>query len=230
MNGTNGAGFNFTGTFSAATDYNAFDVVTYNGSTYDATVAIPQGGNTPDQNPSWALMAQKGDAGTAGPTGPTGPVGEAGPVGPAGPTGPSGAAGAKGATGTTGGTGPAGAQGPVGPSHVYVTSGVSNTCPAVVVNSFQGAICSNGISLPPGSYAITATGTVSTFSGSYGCAIYVGNQTVGGYSVTAFQVNALFPTTIVGTASIGSTSTALLACNQTIGAASIMAILVGGIN
>lgn len=92
-NGTNGQGFNVTGPFNPATAYNAFDLATYNGSSYVATVAVPAGGTTPDQNPSWLLLAQAGAPGTAGATGPAGPTGPTGPQGPAGPPGPQGPAG-----------------------------------------------------------------------------------------------------------------------------------------
>jgi hypothetical protein len=71
-NGTNGTGFNFTGPFNLSTNYNPYDVVTYNGSTYDATTAIPPGGQTPDQNSAWSVMAQVGAAGPAGAAGPGG--------------------------------------------------------------------------------------------------------------------------------------------------------------
>src|ERR1019366_8980028 len=62
--GTNGTGFNFTGPFNSATNYNPYDAVTYNGSTYDATTTIPAGGTTPDQNPAWTVMALAGAPGT----------------------------------------------------------------------------------------------------------------------------------------------------------------------
>ena len=64
--GANGTGFNFRSVFDNSTNYAAYDVVTYNGSTYDATVAIPPGGGTPDTNPAWSLMAQIGAQGQPG--------------------------------------------------------------------------------------------------------------------------------------------------------------------
>jgi hypothetical protein len=66
--------------------------VTYNGSTYVATVTN-RGENTPDINPKWSLMAQAGAAGASGPAGPQGPPspqevpGIPEPVGPQGPQG-----------------------------------------------------------------------------------------------------------------------------------------------
>ncbi|MGA9567428.1 MAG: DNRLRE domain-containing protein, partial [Candidatus Korobacteraceae bacterium] len=103
--GTNGQGFNFRSAFSNSTNYNAYDVVTYNGSTYEATVAIAAGGGTPVQNSHWALMAQQGSQGSAGATGPqgaTGPTGATGAQGPQGTQGPIGVTGPQGPQGTTG--------------------------------------------------------------------------------------------------------------------------------
>ncbi len=112
--GANGQGFNFRNAFSNSTNYNAYDVVTYNGSTYEATVAIAAGQGTPIQNPNWALMAQQGAQGTAGATG---------PQGASGPQGPTGAAGAQGAQGTQGPIGLTGAQGPQGTAGTAGTNG-----------------------------------------------------------------------------------------------------------
>ncbi len=61
--GTSGQGFVFRNAFSNSTNYNAYDVVTYNGSSYEATMAIASGGGTPDLNAKWALLAQQGAAG-----------------------------------------------------------------------------------------------------------------------------------------------------------------------
>jgi len=108
--GTNGTGFNFTGLFNPSTTYNAFDVVTYQGSTYDATTSIPASTTTPDIAPGWVLMAQMGAAGTPGLPGP------AGAIGPAGSNGATGATGAKGDTGAVGSQGPIGVDGATGPT------------------------------------------------------------------------------------------------------------------
>jgi len=100
-NGTNGTGFNFTGPFSTVVSYNAYDVATYNGSTYVATVAIPSGNLTPDGNPSWSLMVQEGAVGPSGVQGLPGPPGPSTP-GPQGPQGPAGVAGPAGPGGYNG--------------------------------------------------------------------------------------------------------------------------------
>ncbi len=128
-NGTNGTGFNFTGPFNSTTNYNAYDVVTYNGSTYDATVVIAPGGNNPDENPNWALMAQQGTAGATGPQGPqgnTGATGQAGLQGLTGAIGSQGPAGVTGPQGPIGMTGATGPQGPAGPSIPGVGSDGAN--------------------------------------------------------------------------------------------------------
>ncbi|MGB7552890.1 MAG: DNRLRE domain-containing protein, partial [Candidatus Korobacteraceae bacterium] len=109
--GSNGQGFTFRAAFNNGTSYNPYDVVTYNGSTYDASVAIPPGGGTPDQNPHWTLMAQEGaqgqqgqqgSQGQQGPQGQTGATGPQGPIGPIGPQGPQGDQGQAGSNGTNG--------------------------------------------------------------------------------------------------------------------------------
>lgn len=99
--GANGTGFTFLNGYDAYATYTSGDVVTYKGSSYIAIV--PNGPNptgpSPDQNPSWSVMAAAGAAGVAGPAGPAGPqgmqglmgaMGNPGPAGPAGPTGPQG--------------------------------------------------------------------------------------------------------------------------------------------
>ena len=121
-NGTNGTGFNFTGAFNSATNYNPYDVVTYGGSTYEATVAIAAGGATPDQNPSWSLMAQAGAPGTNGINGTNGATGPQGPIGLTGATGPQGAIGLTGANGAAGAIGP---QGPIGLTGAPGTNGAN---------------------------------------------------------------------------------------------------------
>src|SRR5579872_1288542 len=96
--GLAGQGFTFRGAWSPTGVYNAYDVVTYNGQTYEASSPI---GASVTFNPgSWNLWAQMGATGATGPagtggagsTGPTGPTGSAGPAGPTGPTGATGAA------------------------------------------------------------------------------------------------------------------------------------------
>ena len=117
--GTGGTGFNFRRAFDLTATYAPYDIVTYNGSTYDAVASIGPGGATPDVNTNWALMAEQGAAGPAGATGPQGPIGltgAAGPQGIQGVPGATGATGPQGPTGLTGAAGTTGLQGPMGPS------------------------------------------------------------------------------------------------------------------
>ncbi len=109
--GKDGAGFNFRNIFDSNATYAVNDLVTYNGSTYVATV-VNHGENTPDINPNWSLMAQAGAAGAPGPAGPQGPTG---PMGVQGSSGPQGGPGTSGLVGPQGPTGATGVQGPQGP-------------------------------------------------------------------------------------------------------------------
>jgi hypothetical protein len=112
--GSNGTGFNFRNAFDSTATYAPYDVITYNGSTYDANAAITPGGANPDVNPSWTLMAQAGTNGANGTPGATGSQGPQGPQGPMGSAGAAGAAGPQGFPGVNGATGPAGPTGPQG--------------------------------------------------------------------------------------------------------------------
>ena len=105
--------------------------------------------------------APTGPAGPAGPAGPQGDPGPAGPTGEIGATGPKGAtgpAGPQGAKGDAGATGPAGAQGPTGPSDAY--SALSSSV-MVASADYSAPTVIASLSLPAGSYAITATGLVN---------------------------------------------------------------------
>ncbi len=72
--GAAGTGFNFCAAFDNAATYAAYDVVSYNGSSYNAKTATSPGDPTPDVNPNWSLMAQQGAAGTAGAQGAAGGI------------------------------------------------------------------------------------------------------------------------------------------------------------
>lgn len=124
--GTNGTGFNFTGTFNPATAYNAYDVATYQGSTYDAATPIASNSGTPDVNPQWVLMAQMGAAGAPGAPGSTGPAGTPGAQGPPGPQGPQGNTGPQGSPGINGLNGTNGMDGAPGPAGPQGLSGDMN--------------------------------------------------------------------------------------------------------
>lgn len=126
--GSTGAGLQGIVVFNPAQSplYPAGQVVTFNGSTYIATVAGPIG--TPGSSSDYLLIAggATGAQGLQGPqgeygvggtgaTGATGAQGIQGPPGPgAGETGPTGATGTAGLAGPTGATGTAGVAGPTG--------------------------------------------------------------------------------------------------------------------
>lgn len=82
---------NYTGNYSATTNYALHDAVSFGGSTYISLVS-GNAGNTPSSNPAdWAVLAAQGPvgpAGAAGATGPQGPTGSAGATGATGPVGP----------------------------------------------------------------------------------------------------------------------------------------------
>jgi hypothetical protein len=88
--GAAGTGFNFRAAFDNTVSYAAYDVVSYNGSSYNAKTATNPGDPTPDVNPNWSLMAQQGAAGPGGAQGAVGPQGMPGPMGLQGPQGPQG--------------------------------------------------------------------------------------------------------------------------------------------
>lgn len=107
-------GLNWTGAWTAATNYATGDAVSYNGSSWIAKQA-----NTnvnPVEGSDWTIIARKGDTGATGPQGPVGATGATGPQGPIGPTG---------ATGVTGSQGPPGPAGPVGPQGSQGLTGVT---------------------------------------------------------------------------------------------------------
>ena len=133
--GAAGQGFNFRGAFAGSASYAAYDVVSYNGSSYDATAATNPGDPTPDVNPNWSLMAQQGAAGANGAAGASGPIGL---------TGATGAAGAQGPQGLTGATGPAGTQGPQG------IPGLNGSTGAQGPPGVNGALGSQGPAGPTG--------------------------------------------------------------------------------
>lgn len=86
-NGTPGQGFNFRAAFDQTAAYAAYDVVTFNGSSYVAKAATNPGDPSPDVNSSWSVFAQQGPSGPPGPAGPQGPQGLMGFSGPQGPPG-----------------------------------------------------------------------------------------------------------------------------------------------
>ena len=94
-------------------------------------------------------------------------TGPRGPRGVTGAPGATGAAGAPGAAGAAGAPGPVGAQGPAGPSDLYLDSSTS----ANLTDGVPSTIAT--LSLPAGSYLLTATGyaTGATADGTVTCQV-----------------------------------------------------------
>lgn len=89
--GDTGQGYNDLGLWVEGGEYHPYDTVTYNGSTYNCTVAINPSNTPPsDDNAHFELFAKSGETGPQGPQGETGPQGPQGPQGVPGPVGPSG--------------------------------------------------------------------------------------------------------------------------------------------
>ena len=100
--GATGQGFTYRGAWAASTAYNAYDVVTYSGQTYEAPAGFTSG--TTFNAANWSLWAAQGATGATGATGPQGSTGATGPQGATGSTGATGPAGTNGANGTGTGT------------------------------------------------------------------------------------------------------------------------------
>jgi hypothetical protein len=68
--GATGQGFNYRSTYVSASTYNPYDVVYYNGSSYNCILSTT--GNVPTNTTYWSLFAMQGLQGNIGPTGATG--------------------------------------------------------------------------------------------------------------------------------------------------------------
>lgn len=124
---TSGIILNKRGNWEDDVQYNANDLISFNGSSYLAIVANI--GYQPDINADkWQLIAtgEKGQQGIQGPQGiqgEQGPQGERGIQGERGPQGPAGQQGIQGPQGIQGEQGPAGERGPEGPQGVQGIQG-----------------------------------------------------------------------------------------------------------
>lgn len=91
VQGPQGQGLTYRGTYSSSTYYNPYDFVYYNGSSYINILGCS--GVVPTNATYWNLMAaqgqqgQKGDTGDRGPRGPQGDKGDTGDRGPKGDSG-----------------------------------------------------------------------------------------------------------------------------------------------
>jgi hypothetical protein len=127
--GTNGTSFIFRGEFSNDVTYAINDVVSYNGSSYIATIAN-QREDAPGTNAIWSLMAQ---AGAPGAQGAQGAQGAPGADGARGLTGAPGLPGAQGPPGVQGSPGIQGPQGPGGFSGMQQFANATNVPFAISV-------------------------------------------------------------------------------------------------
>ena len=165
--GLPGQGYNWRGEWSAITDYLAYDVTEYSGSTYvcvlENTNVIPGS----DAGVNWNLFASggsQGATGTRGPqglgvTGATGATGITGATGSQGLTGPTGATGSQGIAGTASSTGATGATGgtvPTGPTGVTGT-GVTGTAGATGTQGIQGVTGPTGVTGTAGTAGATGS-------------------------------------------------------------------------
>lgn len=116
------------------------------------------------QNEASTTWNQQGPQGVAGPVGPAGPQGPQGPQGGVGPQGP------KGDTGATGLQGP---PGPAGASGVFLAGGTTTDV------RHSPPVQSLSLTVPGGTYAVSAAAVVSNYDGDYqdaNCSINGGNK------------------------------------------------------
>jgi microcystin-dependent protein len=220
--GPTGQGYTWRGAWSAATSYNAYDTVSYQGSSYVCTAANLN--NPPSTSPSqWNLVAQmgttgaQGTPGSAGATGPTGTAatiavgntttGSPGSQATVTNTGSSSAAvlqfqipaGVQGATGSTGATGPAGSTGATGPTGAQGSTGAAGTNGTNGLNAFN--VTSGPFTVPPVGQTVNVTlgdaswivlGQYVYVDGAAGIGVAGVLQVVG---KTGNQISLLNPTT-----------------------------------
>ena len=175
--GTSGTSFIFLDAYNPYATYAADNVVTYNGSSYIAIVANGPNpsGPTPDQNPSWSILAAGGAIGATGPQGPQGapgPEGITGPMGNPGPTGP---------------TGPAGPQGPTGGVLSY---SLQQSQSEVVIGAGEYTVVNFITWDHIGTYVLSGLQSLSNGDTSYAAAVYcfvsdATRQTIAGNPVSA---------------------------------------------
>jgi hypothetical protein len=152
-----GGGLSWRGAFAASTAYNAGDIVSEAGSSYEAIEGFNSGASFDPTD--WNLLAAAGATGATGATGAAGATGATGPQGPQGAQGPAGATGAQGPQGTQGATGATGAQGPQG------TQGATGATGAQGPQGTQGATGAAGATGATG--AAGAAGQGFNFRGAW---------------------------------------------------------------
>ena len=162
-----------------------------------------------------------GPQGPAGNDGAAGAAGAVGPQGPAGPAGPQGATGADGATGATGPQGPAGATGATGPQGLTGPGAegyADQTATAVSIGTSDVTLAT--LSLPAGSYLLTAKASLirTSGSGTTTCTLYNGATVLDqlqNQSSSSGEVNVLHTAL-----TLANTSSVTFACRASSGASS----------
>ena len=152
----------------------------------------------------------------------TGPQGLQGPPGPQGVQGPKGATGAQGQPGSQG---PTGAQGPAGATHAYHVWS-ENVFVSLDIQSYKHVY---GLSLPAGSYAVTATVYAYGNPGAF-CRLVDGQNDIASEWTSGSDGETL---TMVGTTTLAQAGSVDIWCSSDGGTAeypSILALPVGGIN
>jgi len=142
---------------------------------------------------------QKGPTGAAGPAGAQGPAGPQGPQGPQGPAGPQGP------------QGPKGDQGPLGPSDSWF----AKSGPATGSYIVRGA----SLTLPAGSYTMSASGNIDGSTGQYPCALEVGSDDVDDTSISLNSDAGIHSESFAlnGDASIPTDTTVSVICDELTG-------------
>ncbi len=186
------------GAWSAATQYNQWDVVARNGSSYIATVSPPVGLDPATAFLGWALVALHGAVGATGATGAQGAQGAQGDPGATGATGAQGSQGVPGATGATGATGAQGSQGDQGiPGTVADTTVVgAASAGTFATNSGNGTVSTQSSATCPEDHPKLVGGGATITQGANAQAAVsssspdVTTGTPAGWTATAIQTRA----------------------------------------
>jgi hypothetical protein len=200
-------GFNPSGAWSNATEYQPDDLVTHNGQTYRAKITHTN--RQPANTRFWELLVTRGAAGVAGAIGPQGPQG---PQGPAGPN-----------TGISGGTQAAPGISFIGDADTGIYSPQAGKI-AMVGNGalFLHNFGSNNTALGTSALAANTTGTFNTALGVSALAVNTtgsSNVAVGPFALlanTAGNANtALGISTLAGnTTGLNNTAVGISALNR----------------
>ncbi len=149
--GMPGQGFTFRGEWESATVYLAWEIATYDGSSFLCTDTTTGPGQPPPDADSahWKVLARRGDAGPQGEQGPQGAQGNDGAQGATGPQGEQGPQGSQ------------GAQGPQGPPFASMVVDSVTTLnpgePATAGVTFDGFVVHLTLGIPRGADGTNGT-------------------------------------------------------------------------